>query len=73
MPGGGESPFGHFVPGVVIKRLVMKVEMQAGQGFYELAHGWKGGKQVFHRILDLKHGLDVYPGLFYWRVHTIWP
>jgi hypothetical protein len=21
--------------------------------------------QVFHRILDLKHGLDFYPGLFY--------
>jgi hypothetical protein len=22
--------------------------------------------QVFHRILDLKHGLDVYPGFFYY-------
>jgi hypothetical protein len=31
---------------------------------YVLAHALTITQQVFHRILDLKHGLGFYPGFF---------
>jgi hypothetical protein len=33
--------------------------------FHVLALSLPIGYQVFHRILDLKHGLDFYPGLLF--------
>jgi hypothetical protein len=29
--------------------------------------------QVFHRILDLKHGLGFYPGFFLFRIAGLYP